>query len=61
VVLIVFLPNKVVVHWGAVLSVDGSHSSSLCVFPLFLLPFFFFSVFFIFASAPPPLLLLFFI
>ena len=57
-----FLPNEVVVHLGATLQANGSPSSSLHVFPLFLLLFFFFSVFFVFFfPAPSPLLLLFFI
>ena len=53
VALVVLLPNKVVVHWGAASSVDGSSSSSQCAFPLFLFPFFF--LFFVFAFAPPHL------
>jgi hypothetical protein len=53
VALVVLLPNKVVVHWGAASLVDGSSSSSQCAFSLFLFPFF--SLFSVFASAPPHL------
>jgi hypothetical protein len=76
VALVVLLPNKVVVHWGAASSVDGSSSSSQCAFPLFLFPFFscflslllllLFSVFFLFllfvffSQFSPPYLSLFF-
>ena len=38
--LVVFLPNEVVVHWGAASPADGSSYSALCAFPLVLLPFF---------------------
>ena len=75
VALVVLLPNKVVVHWGAASPVDGSSSSSQCAFPLFLFPVFcrcfcsssslfssfFFCLFFFSHFSPPYLSLFFFI